>query len=47
MEPSHCNPRLYHYDGYCFNKRHVPADRIAIPIAECEKKAEVVTTIIS
>ncbi len=44
-----CNPSLYHYNGFCFNKGRVPPGQIAIPARECEalEQKEVVTTIIS
>lgn|GEM_PF-2103641 len=46
-----CNPRLYHYNGFCFNKGRVPYGQIAIPVHECDameaKQEKPVTTIIS
>lgn len=45
-----CNPSLYHYNGYCFNKSRVPDGQLAIREEECrmlDKEEEAVTTIIS
>jgi hypothetical protein len=45
-----CNPSLYHYEGYCFNKGRVPDGKLAIPVGECQcidTKKEVISTIIS
>ncbi len=44
MEQLSCNPRLYHYNGFCFNKARVPEGQLAITVEECE--ALEVTTII-
>jgi len=30
-----CNPRLYHYDGYCFNRSRIPAGQLALREEEC------------
>ncbi|MBR9693327.1 hypothetical protein GOV07_05385 [Candidatus Woesearchaeota archaeon] len=47
-----CNSKLYHYDGYCFNKHRIPKGELAIPARKCEKidqeaGVEQVSTIIS
>jgi len=42
-----CNPSLYHYNGFCFNKARVPEGRLAIPVEECEVQNHEVTTIIN
>jgi len=44
-----CEPSLYHFDGYCFNKGRVPAGEVAIPEAVClamDKEQEVECKII-
>ncbi len=43
-----CNPSLYHYNGYCFNKSRVPDGQLAIKETKCEElDQELVTTIIA
>ncbi len=41
-----CNPSLYHYNGYCFNRGRVPPGQIAIPAHECDAREEEVSLII-
>ena len=44
-----CNPDLYHYNGYCFNKGRVPEGQIAIPAKVCEsmqQRQEATVTVI-
>ncbi len=31
-----CNPSLYHYNGFCFNRSRIPEGMIAIREAECD-----------
>ena len=44
-----CQPSLYHFDGYCFNKSRIPNGEVAIPEATCralDKEEEVPSKII-
>ena len=47
-----CNPSLYHYGGYCFNKSRIPDGQIAIREIECTaidrlQEGEVATPVIA
>ncbi len=44
-----CEPSLYHYNGFCFNKARIPPGEIAIPEHAClsmDKEQEIISKII-